>query len=145
MRRKAARIRALLRIVVSIAVFAGAFAVLFFVGALLSVVADPNLINRPISTIITAGMLFSVIGALFGTIIVLDSSAGFPVRIGSVVRTFNLRGLRTAMGAVWGAFAVYLANYLTGGTLSALALVIGSLVGAVLGWLGWRWARYIDF
>jgi uncharacterized membrane protein YozB (DUF420 family) len=143
MRRSAARTRAALRLLASIAAFAIVFAVIFFIGMLLSTLTD--IIDKPLSAILSAGALFSVFGALYGTIAVLDESSAFRGRFGSIVRTYHFPKVRAALGALWGIFAVLLATHLVDKSASMAALAIAASIGALLGWYGWRWAKYVDF
>jgi hypothetical protein len=143
MRRIAVRARALLRLVVSIAVYSVGSAVLFFIGMLLNLFLD--VLDRPLSSLLYMGALFSVFGALYGTIAALDESSDFRIKVRPLIRTFELPKLRAGIGAGWGLLAVFLATHLADRTATTTSLVVGAAVGGVLGWFGWRWAKHVDF
>ena len=89
------------------------------------------------AALLNVGVLLAVLGALYGTVLALDSRSDLAV--------IDRPGLRTALCAFFGASAVFVvwswfpANF-GPGWLSA-----GVVVGAGLGWFGWRWAKYVDF
>ena len=143
MRRTAVRIRALLRLVVSIGAFSLAFSAVFLVGMFIHALSEVG--QAPLSALLFTASLFSVFGALYGTIVVLDETSGIRPRFGSLIRTFHYPKLRALLGGIWGLAAVQLGMHLDGRTASLRWLAIGALVGAILGWLGWRWAKYVDF
>ena len=106
-----------------IVLFALSLAMVAFVEALLY---SPNLI--------ILGKLvgiFTLLGAFLGVIYATDPSEQFKVRARPLLRTL-------VSGAIGATFAVVL-------RLSAVASVICVGIFAMLGWLGMKWARYIDF
>ncbi len=106
-----------------IVLFALGLAMVAFVEALLY---SPNLI--------TLGKLvgiFALLGAFLGVIYATDPSEQFRVRARPLLRTL-------VSGAIGTTYAVLL-------HLSPLASVICVGIFAILGWLGMKWARYVDF
>ncbi len=106
-----------------IVLFALGLAMVAFVEALLY---SPNLI--------TLGKLvgiFALLGAFLGVIYGTDPREQFKVRARPLLRTL-------VSGAIGTTYAVLL-------HLSPLASVICVGIFAILGWLGMKWARYVDF
>ncbi len=87
--------------------------------------------------ILNVGLLFAVLGAFYGTIVSLDSA--------SDMSTIDRPVLRTFLCGVLGASAVLLVQAWPPQSFSALGAIDGLVAGAFLGWLGWSWARYVDF
>jgi hypothetical protein len=87
--------------------------------------------------LLNVAVLFAVLGALYGTIAALDSKSDFA--------GVNHPRIRTAFCAFFGAAAVFVVWSWFPANFSAAWLVAGAAVGAVLGWYGWRWAKYVDF
>jgi hypothetical protein len=90
-------------------------------------------------------LLFALIGALYGAIIALDRSAEFPISRSKFFRRVNAPGLRTGICAVLGAASVALVQSWHNSSVFVSWLLVGAAVGAILGWFGWRWAKYVDF
>jgi hypothetical protein len=83
------------------------------------------------------GALFAVLGTMFGTVVALDSRSGMSHGNHQVARTVICSALGTsAVFVVWTWFP---ANFPPAWVLA------GAGVGALLGWYGWSWARYVDF
>ena len=143
MHRAAARLRGLLRLLVSIGAFSIGFAAVFFVG--MCIHSFGQWPDYSLAAMLHAGALFSVFGALYGTVVVLDRTSGLQLKSRVLIRTFHLPKLRVALGAIWGGLAVYLAQHLLGKPVPLPPLILGATVGALLGWFGWRWARHVDF
>ena len=142
MKRAAARVRALLRLALVIALTSFAFALFFFLAMLLYGLGMPE---YGLLGFLPAGALFSVAGALFGTIISLDDGTSGNAPLKPSIRKLGARRLRVALCALWGALAVVVADALFRQPVSVPPILIGSAVGATLGWFGWRWAKYVDF
>ena len=89
------------------------------------------------SAILNVALLFAVLGSFYGAIAALDSASGMS----SADRPF----LRTVLCGILGATLVLLVQAWPPQTFNAVGPIVGLLVGAALGWLGWRWAKYVDF
>lgn len=87
--------------------------------------------------LLTLGLLLAVLGAFYGTIVALDRESGMSCAERPL--------LRTVLCGVLGATAVLLVQAWPPQTFNAMGPVAGLLVGGVLGWIGWAWARYVDF
>lgn len=87
--------------------------------------------------IINVGLLFAVLGAFYGAIAALDSSSGMSASDRPLLRTILCGAL--------GATAVALVQAWPPQTFNVLGPTLGFVVGAPLGWLGWSWAKYVDF
>ncbi len=142
--RFAARARRTVRIVVSIAVFSIVFATLFVLAMVIhsGIFSVPD---RPWRAWLYAGTLFGILGALFGTILVLDRTADPVFKPRRFLRTFNRPVLRAGLCGAWGALAVIMAVKPFTVVLPIGSVFLGASVGAILGWFGWRWAKYVDF
>ena len=137
-----AKARGILRLILSISLFALAFAIVFVFGMVVHGLGSVSAAR--IDAWLYTGALFGVFGALFGTIVVLDKTDLFFKPRG-LIRTFNRPFLRTSMSAFWGALVVILAFQPLPASMPISAILSGALVGGILGWFGWRWAKYIDF
>jgi len=87
--------------------------------------------------VVHIGLLFLVLGALYGAIAALDSSS--PTALG------NHQFVRTFLCALFGAAAVLVIWSWQPANFDKVWSIVGAMVGAVLGWVGWRWAKYVDF
>jgi uncharacterized integral membrane protein len=87
--------------------------------------------------VINVGLLFAVLGAFYGAIAGLDSSSGMS----SADRPL----LRTILCGSLGATAVLLVQAWPPQSFNIIGPSLGFLIGAPLGWLGWRWAKFVDF
>ena len=74
---------------------------------------------------------FALFGAFLGIIYATDPSEGIEVKARPVLRTIGSIGVGTIL-------AVAL-------PLSLTAAVICVIIFGVLGWLGMKWAKYVDF
>jgi len=111
-----------------------AFFSLVFIGAMF---LDSLESWREWKGLLNVAPLFGVLGALYGVIFALDSASGssygnFPI-------------LRTLLCAALGAAAVLVVCSWRSESVGRGWTLAGVGVGAVLGWFGWRWARYVDF
>jgi len=86
---------------------------------------------------LNVGLLFAVLGAFYGAIVTLDGESGMSYANRPLLRTFICGGL--------GATAVLLVQAWPPQTFNASWPSTGFLIGAALGWLGWTWAKYVDF
>lgn len=87
--------------------------------------------------LLNVSVLFAVLGALYGTIAVFDSQSELSVE--------DRPGLRVVLCAFFGAAAVFVMWSWFPSKFHPAWLSAGALIGAMLGWFGWRWARYVDF
>lgn len=81
--------------------------------------------------------LFSLFSAFWGTIVAFDLQAGNAGEDSPILRTI-------LSGMIGAAFLTYL-EWSTGMEMGWYVLAIGTCTFALLGWLGWKWAQYIDF
>jgi membrane-anchored protein YejM (alkaline phosphatase superfamily) len=82
-------------------------------------------------------LLFLVLGAYYGAVLGLDSRAG--------VSKLEHPVLRAALCGVLASTAVLLVQSWPPHTFNIACPVTGFVIGAVLGWFGWSWAKFIDF
>ena len=127
----------------AIACFAllGAFA--FVVAAFVS-----SLGTFPIgiwSELLPLAALFAFFGAIYGTILALDRSSGGVPYGRRFFRVFDAPILRTGICATLGAGAALLVWSWGQGAHPVSWGFMGAVAGAVLGWFGWRLARYVEF
>ena len=87
--------------------------------------------------ILNVALLFAVIGAFYGTVVILDGDSGMSQDDRPALRTF-------VCGAL-GATVVLLVQSWSPQALNMPWVGVGFVIGAVLGWFGWAWAKYIDF
>ena len=119
------------KVLVVIVLFAG----VFFVAALLE--AFISGFRASWEALIKTGVLFSSLGALYGTAAALDSNSGFAI--------YNRPLLRIVICSVFGAIAVGIVWSWYPKNFAPIWILCGAGVGAVLGWFGWSWAKYVDF
>jgi hypothetical protein len=98
-----------------------------------------------LGALVEVALLFAVLGAIFGTVLALDRSVDAPAFTGRFIRRFEAPVLRTFICAALGAAAVLLVRSWDGTSFPATWSIAGAVAGAVLGWYGWRWAKYVDF
>lgn len=87
--------------------------------------------------VLNGGLLFAVLGAYYGAIAALDSASGMADADRPVIRTL-LCGFLAVM-------AVLLVQSWPPQSFNKIGPLIGFFIGASLGWIGWRWAKYVDF
>lgn len=80
---------------------------------------------------------FSTIGSIVGAIAALDARCSIAVCESKRVRTLLCAFLGAAAGAIASSWTIF--SPLESG------IMIGSAAGAVAGYFGWGWARYLDF
>jgi hypothetical protein len=139
--RTAATIRRIARASATVLFFAGFGALLFVVGAYIHALGSLPLDH--LGAVFRVSGLFAVLGALFGTIVALDRTVDLPVP--RVLRRIQAPYTRTLVCAALGAVAVLVFRPLVEPQFPASWAFLGGIAGAVLGWYGWRWARYVDF
>jgi O-antigen/teichoic acid export membrane protein len=108
------------------------FATVFVVTELLSLIGP-----GPWASVGHLTALIAIAGAIYGTVIALDSRSGAAVS--------NHSAVRVALCAIFGAVATYILLMWHPLSFSIWWSVIGAIVGASMGWYGWRWAKYINF
>ena len=137
-----ARARRFIRLLILIACFSFFGAAIFIIGIIIhslgSVSFGSWLVLRDIAS------FFAVIGAFYGSIIALDRSADFAWPKGKFFRRINAPYLRTGVCSLLGAGAVAIVQ-VWHGAIIFIWLFVGAAAGAILGWFGWRWAKYVDF
>ena len=89
--------------------------------------------------------LFALFGALYGAIIALDPTAPRVLAPWTWIQQVEARRVRTLVCGVLGTTAVWVASTFGPSGFSQAWLLLGTIAGAILGWYGWRWARYVDF
>jgi len=97
------------------------------------------------SALAQVATLFAIFGAMLGTIMALDRSATPTPLPRWLAVPFNAPMLRTTICSALGLAAVLVVSSWQAKALSGAWLAAGAIAGAALGWLGWRWARYVDF
>jgi hypothetical protein len=108
----------------------------FAIGAFLQ--SSPSLLfGGTWRTILEVALLFATIGLLYGCVAALDS--GSPLSMG------NYPLSRTLLCGVIGGAAVLVVQWRWPVTFGLEWAAAGVVVGSFLGWLGWRWAKYVDF
>ena len=120
--------------------FAVVGTVLFFAFAFVLAMAIYGLNSLPWSNfhaIFNLGLLFAVLGAFYGTIVALDRESGMSHADRPL--------LRTVLCCALGSAAVLLVQAWPPQTFNSLGPITGALIGGMLGWIGWTWAKYVDF
>lgn len=111
------------------------FAVAFVVAMLLSALGSVAWSNW--RAILNVSLLFAVLGGYYGTIVALDGR--------SEMTDADRPVLRTALCSAFGALLVLLVQAWPPQTFNAIWAVAGAVAGGTLGWLGWSWAKHVDF
>ncbi|MGO9039884.1 MAG: hypothetical protein ACLQKH_18035 [Steroidobacteraceae bacterium] len=93
--------------------------------------------SGPWGSVVHLTALFAIAGAIYGTVIALDSRSGQAVS--------NLSAARVALCATFGAAATYILWAWHPSSFSIWWSVAGAIAGAMIGWYGWRWAKHINF
>jgi len=132
-----------MRAVLTAAVFALLGTFCFVVGALVHSLGTIAVSHW--QALFRVSMLFAVLGAIFGTVLAFDRSADAPSIKWRLVRRVESPVMRTALCGIFGVLAVVIVQSLATADLPAAWFVVGGICGALLGWLGWRWAKYVDF
>ena len=120
--------------------FAVVGTILFFALVFVFAMVMHGLTSIPwgnLHAVLTLGLFFAVLGAFYGTVVALDRESG--------VSNENRPFLRSVLCGALGATAVLLVQAWPPQTISPMGPATGFLIGAMLGWLGWSWAKYIDF
>ncbi len=112
------------------------FAVIFVIGLLIS--GGTHLPWGNWGAIINLSLLFAVCGAFYGTIAFLDKES-------KMTKGKDQPKLRTFLCGIFGAISVLLVQSWEPQTFNVIGPTIGFIIGAILGWLGWAWAKYVDF
>lgn len=141
--RTEARIRRSFRILAAILIFALFGALAFVIGVFFHSLGTVSPTNW--RALLQVSALFAVLGAIFGTILALDRSADAPAFLERVIRRIEAPALRTGICAVLGTAASLLVYSWHPNAFPAAWAIVGAIAGAVLGWCGWRWAKYVDF
>ncbi len=141
--RTAARIRRALRALLTAVLFAAAGALLFVAGAFIHSLGTIAVFHW--GALLQVCLLFAIFGAIFGTIVAFDRSADAPSLPWRWIRRVESPLVRTVLCASLGCLAVVVIQALGVTRLPLAWFGIGAASGAILGWYGWRWARYVDF
>ena len=83
------------------------------------------------------GAVFGLLGAMYGAIYALDIRADSTNIDRPVLRTLVCAGL--------GGLLVFYLQFSSPLTRDFEPITIGAGVAGVLGWVGWRWAKHVDF
>jgi hypothetical protein len=140
--RMAARIPRFMRLLLVIACFSFFGAAIFIIGMIIHSLGSVSFGSWRVFRDVSA--VFAIIGALYGSVIALDRSAEFPWPRGKVFRRVNAPFVRTGLCSILGAAAVAMVQSWHGASVMSW-LFVGAGAGAVLGWFGWRWAKYVEF
>ena len=133
----------MIQIASTIGAFALGGALLFVIGMILHSLGSVSFENWTMFRDIA--FAFALMGAMYGTIVALDSTSDFGRSHGSWLRRINAPLLRTILcGAIGAALVAFIQSWHSESLIWSWVLV-GAVVGAVLGWLGWGWAKYVDF
>lgn len=111
------------------------FAIVFVAG--LALIAIPYWPWGNWHAALNIGLLLLVLGSYYGAIVALDRE--------SEMTTQDRPFLRTVLCGVLASTAVVLVQSWPPHSFNAIGPIAGFLIGAPLGWLGWAWAKYIDF
>lgn len=141
--RTAARARRVLRAFLTAVLFAAAGALSFVAAAFVHSLGTIAVSHW--GALLQVCALFAIFGAILGTIVAFDRSADAPSLQWSWIRRMESPLLRTLLCAVLGSLAVIVIQSIGGTRLPSGWFAIGAACGAILGWYGWRWARFIDF
>lgn len=100
----------------------------------------------PIAGVIPFVLLFATLGGMYGTVVALDGSAP---RIGAPkgwIKQIDSPRLRAGLCALLGIAAGTVIWVMSRKSFDWNWIVLaGGLSGAVFGWLGWKFAKYINF
>jgi len=122
-------------VVLALVVF---FGMAFVVAAILSSLGSaPGSASVNWKAVGLLAAFFASLGALYGSVAALDSRSGMSVG--------NHPVWRMLLGAIFGAATVFIVWSWNPANFDNTWSLVGAAVGGVLGWFGWRWARYVDF
>jgi TRAP-type C4-dicarboxylate transport system permease small subunit len=88
-------------------------------------------------TVFDVGSVFAVLGAFYGVVVALDRESGMSYA--------HLPFLRAALCGLLASALVLVVQAWPPETFNLIGPITGFVIGAVLGWLGWKWAKYVDF
>jgi len=80
---------------------------------------------------------FASLGALYGSIAVTDQRSGMAIG--------NYPYWRVLLGAGFGATTVFVVWSWNPNNFAVVWSAVGAVVGAILGWYGWKWAKHVNF
>lgn len=143
MLRRYAAIRRAVRAVLTIAFFALLFAGVFVVALVVSALSETMF--APLLAFTEMGLLFAVLGALYGTVVALDRSAPAIVAPRHWIKPFHAPRLRAVICAALGTAAALVIWSMSSRSFGFPWVLLGGILGALFGWYGWRCAKYIDF
>lgn len=139
--RTSAKLRRAMRAVATIAFCAIFGATAFVAGVFIHAMGTVPI--EQWADLVKVALLFSIAGALFGTILALDRSANIPLP--RALKRFEAPVSRVVICACFGFLAVLLLRSWTSPNLPLVWAGIGALIGGTLGWFGWRWAKHVNF
>ena len=138
--RNAARWRRANRVFFTVLASAAIGALAFILGVYIH-----SLGTIPVSqwgVLLRVALLFSIFGALFGTILALDKSAD-PLFSGP--RRLDAPKTRVLICSGLGLLIVVVMRSWSSEPFPVAWVAVGAAVGGILGWFGWRWVQYVDF
>ena len=114
----------------------GAFALVGFIYVLGEVLATPQAWGKW-EAIFRVGAFFACLGCIFGSAMALDGRARGPIGDHPI--------WRTAICAFFGAVTVLTMWWPIPQNFHPAWSFAGAAVGGALGWLGWSWAKYVEY
>lgn len=132
-----------LRVGLTIGWYAALFGAAFLVAMVASLLATVEVAHVLLWSKVTA--LFAALGALYGVIIALDPAAPRLLAPWDWIRQVEAPAARTALCSLLGATIGWLVWSFGASSACVGYWTLGALVGAAVGRLGWRGAKYIDF
>jgi hypothetical protein len=114
------------------------FGVLFVFAAFLTTLGSaPGTGSLNWKSVGLVAAFFASLGALYGSVAALDERSGMSVG--------NHPFWRVVLGAGFGATTAFVVWSWNPSNFDVSWTTTGAVAGAILGWYGWRWARYVDF
>ena len=141
--RTAAHGRRLLRALLTVVVFVIFGALAFVFGTFVHSLGSVPLDNW--NALLNVSAVFAILGAFFGSILAFDRRADAPAFARKLIRRFDAPILRTAICGALGSAVVVLVRSWNEDPFPFTWTLVGAAAGGILGWFGWRWAKYVDF
>ncbi|HEX8615446.1 MAG TPA: hypothetical protein VF800_29545 [Telluria sp.] len=114
--------------------------ILFFAGAFVIGMALLGLVSLSWpswNTVLKSGCLFALAGAYYGSVATLDGGSPLAPRDHPLIRT--------VLCAAFAAALVLVAQAWPPASINQVWIAGGAVIGGALGWIGWTWAKYINF
>ena len=136
-------LRRLVGAAITLLFFSALFGCVFLVAAFLNLL--PDAFHASLAKIGETALLVWLLGAAYGTVIALDRSAPEFIAVQSWLKPFHSPRWRAVICSLLGTAVAGLIAHMVSPVFDWPWMLLGTVIGFMFGWFGWRWARHIDF